>query len=91
MSPIDAFWHLANLLAPPWLVAALLALAVKAVWRRSTHSLAWRRLWWWGGLGGTVGLLAALAWLGRDGQAAGYGLLLLGVALPQWWMLSFRR
>jgi hypothetical protein len=29
--------------------------------------------------------------LGRDGRMAGYALLVLGVALPQWFLLSFRR
>ncbi|TXI22915.1 MAG: hypothetical protein E6Q67_05485 [Roseateles sp.] len=91
MSPLDAFWHLANLLLPPWALAALLAGAIKGVWWRSTRTLAWQRLWLWGGLGGSVALGLTLAWLGRDGRMAGYALLLLGVALPQWWLLSFRR
>ncbi|HEV6966579.1 MULTISPECIES: hypothetical protein [Roseateles] len=91
MSPLDAFWHLANLFAPAWGLAALLALAIKGLWRRETRSLAWRRLWTWGGAGGSLALVAALALLGRDGKMAGYALLLAGVALPQWWLLSFRR
>lgn len=91
MSPLDAFWHLTNLFAPAWGVAALLAAAVKLVWRRDAAALPWRRLWVWGGLGGSLALIAALAWLGRDGKMLGYGLLLLGISLPQWWLLSFRR
>ena len=91
MSPLDAFWHLANLFLPAWGVAALLALAVKGLWRRQARGLAWRRLWVWGGVGGSLALIAVLAWLGRDGRMLGYALLLLGVALPQWWLLSFRR
>ena len=38
----------------------------------------------WGGVGGSLGLLAALVLLGRDGKMLGYGLMLLVVALPQW-------
>lgn len=91
MSPLDAFWHLANLLVPPWALAALLAAALKTVWWRSARALTWQRLWLWGGAGGTLALMIALVWLRRDGQMAGYMLLLLGVALPQWWLLSFRR
>ena len=44
----------------------------------------------WGGSCGTLACIAALAVLGRDGTMAGYGLLLLGVALPQW-RLMLRR
>ena len=91
MSPLDAFWHLANLFAPAWGLAALLAVAIKGLWRRQAKSLAWRRLWGWGGLGGTVAAVAALAVLGRDGKMAGYALLVLGVALPQWYLLSVKR
>ncbi|PTT76644.1 hypothetical protein DBR42_26610 [Pelomonas sp. HMWF004] len=91
MSPLDAFWHLANLFAPAWGLAALLALAIKGLWWREAKSLAWRRLWVWGGAGGSLALIAALALLGRDGKMAGYALLVLGVALPQWWLLSIKR
>lgn len=90
MSPLDALWHLANLIAPAWGLAALLAAAIKLVWRREVRGLPWARLWLWGGVGGTVACIAALAVLGRDGTMTGYALLLLGVALPQW-RLMLRR
>lgn len=89
MSPIDAFWHLCNLFAPAWAVAGLLALFAKLLWRRELKALAWRRLATWGGGGGSLATLAALALLGHDGKMLGYGLLLLGIGLPQWW-LAFR-
>jgi len=91
MSPLDAFWHVANLFAPAWGLAALLAAAIKGLWRREARALAWRRLWGWGAAGGCAAVLVAWLLLGRDGRMAGYGLLVLGVALPQWWLLSFRR
>ncbi|RTL34389.1 MAG: hypothetical protein EKK53_26340 [Burkholderiales bacterium] len=91
MSPLDALWHLANLFAPAWGVAALLALAIKAVWRREAGGLRWLRLWGWGAAGGALAVIASLVLLERDGRMAGYALLLLGVALPQWWLLSVRR
>jgi hypothetical protein len=91
MSPLDAFWHLANLFAPAWGLAALLALAIKAVWRREAGSLRWMRLWGWGAAGGALAVVVSLVLLGRDGKVAGYALLVLGVALPQWWLLSVRR
>ena len=91
MSPLDAFWHIANLFAPAWGLAALLAVAIKGLWRREASRLSWRRLWLWGAAGGTAAVIIALVLLGRDGRMAGYALLVLGVALPQWVALSFRR
>ena len=67
------------------------ALAIKALWRRDAKSLGWRRLWAWGAAGGTAAVIVSVIVLGRDGRMAGYALLVLGVALPQWWLLSFRR
>lgn len=90
MSPLDALWHIANLFAPAWVVAALLAAAAKLLWRRELKSLSWRRLALWGGLGGSLATVAALVLLGHDGKMLGYGLLLLGISLPQWW-LTIRR
>jgi len=87
MSLLDALWHLANLFAPAWGLAALLAAAIKLVWWRELRGLPWTRLWLWGGVGGTVACVAALAALGRDGTMTGYALLLLGVALPQWGLM----
>lgn len=91
MSPLDAFWHIANLFAPAWGLAALLAAAIKLAWWREAKPLRWRRLWRWGAAGGAVAVVLSLVLLGRDGRMAGYALLALGVALPQWWLLSFRR
>ena len=89
MSPLDALWHLLNFLAPAWAVAALVAALAKLLWRQPLKSQSWRRLALWGGIGGSLGLVAALALLGRDGKMVGYGLMILMVALPQWW-LGFR-
>ena len=83
LSPIDAFWHITNLFAPAWIVAALMAFFIKLLWRRELKALAWRRLALWGAAGGSLGLIAALAWLGHDGKMLGYGLMLVGISLPQ--------
>jgi len=91
MSLLDAVWHIANLFAPAWGLAALLGAAVKLVWWREARSLPWLRMWCWGAAGGAAAVLVSLVLLGRDGKMAGYALLMLGVALPQWWLLSFRR
>ena len=91
MSPLDAFWHIANLFAPAWGLAALLAVAIKLTWWREAKPLRWWRLWGWGAAGGVAAVLISLVVLGRDGRMAGYALLVLGVAVPQWWLMSFRR
>lgn len=90
MNFLDAFWHFGNLFLPAWVVAALMAVSVKALWREASNGLTWRQLTLWGGIGGSMGTLAALLLLGRDGSMIGYGLMLVGVTLPQWG-LSFRR
>lgn len=90
MSPLDAFWHLANLFAPAWGLAALLAAAIKLAWWREAKQTAWRRLWGWGSAGGVAAVLLSLMLLERDGKMAGYALLVLGVALPQWWLIRKR-
>jgi hypothetical protein len=84
VDPLDAFWHLGNLFLPAWGVAALMALALKLIWRETVSGMRWRTLAAWGGLGGTLGIVAALVLIGRDGTMAGYGLMLLGVTLAQW-------
>ncbi len=91
MSPLDAFWHIANLFAPAWGLAALLAVAIKGLWRREAKSLGWRKLWGWGSAGGALAVIVSLVLLGRDGRMAGYALLVFGVALPQWYLFSVRR
>ena len=83
LSPLDAFWHLSNLFAPAWSVAALMALGAKLLWRRELKTRSWQNLTLWGGVGGSLALLLALLLLGRDGKMAGYGLMLLGISLPQ--------
>ncbi|OYU27808.1 MAG: hypothetical protein CFE41_08635 [Burkholderiales bacterium PBB2] len=89
MNVLDAFWHLSNFFLPAWAVAALMAGGAKLLWRRELKALAWRRLTVWGGWGGSAGLILALVLLGRDGKMLGYGLMLLGISLPQC-ILSFR-
>jgi hypothetical protein len=90
MSLLDAFWHLTNFLAPACVVAALMAVGLKLLWRRELKALPWHRLTLWGALGGCLGLIAALVLLGRDGHVAGYGLMIVAIALPQWG-LTLRR
>ncbi|MFO1228020.1 hypothetical protein [Roseateles sp.] len=84
MTPLDALWHVTNLLAPAWGVSVLLALLLRVVWRAQRMDL--RKMVLWGGLGGMAAIGLALLLLGRDGKMAGYALLITGVSLPQWWL-----
>ena len=91
MSALDFLWHVCNFFVPAWVVAALMAAGMKLLWRQELRSRSWRGLALWGGVGGSLGLLAALALLGRDGKMAGYGLMIVAIALPQWLGGFFRR
>jgi len=90
LSPLDAFWHITQLFAPAWSVAALLAGCAKLVWRRELKNTPWRRLALWGAAGGSLAVVAALVVTGHDGKMLGYGLMLLGISLPQWWLMIRR-
>ncbi|OWQ83098.1 hypothetical protein CDN99_27175 [Roseateles aquatilis] len=90
MNPLDAVWHLGNLFLPAWGVAALMALAMKLLWKQSAAGMKWRTLFAWGGLGGSLGIVAALTLLGRDGTMAGYGLMLIGISVTLWGV-TFKR
>lgn len=88
MSPLDAFWHIANLFAAPIWTALLLVLLAKGwVWRALLHAVPWRRLWLESALAGCAGVLIALLWLGADGKLAGYALWLGLMSAPLGWRL----
>ena len=91
MNVLDAFWHIANLFAPAWGVALLVAALAKLIWRADLKSVSWRRMAVWGAAGGSVAVVLALALLGHDGRIVGYGLMLVGISLPQWWLLTRKR
>lgn len=90
MSALDFLWHLCNFFAPAWVVAALMAAGLKLLWRKELKARPWSGLALWGALGGSLGLVLALALLGRDGKMAGYALMIAAIALPQW-LLSLKR
>ncbi len=88
MSPLDAFWHLLNFLAPPLCVAALLVLLAKGwVWRALLSPVSWKLLWAQCALLGVLGQLVALLWLGHEGRLASYALWLGLLSLPLAWRL----
>ncbi|TDM05333.1 MAG: hypothetical protein C4K60_11035 [Ideonella sp. MAG2] len=85
MGPLDAFWHLANFVAPALGVAALATLLSKLLWRKALAARSLRQLWQVSAAAGFVALV--LGWLvfGRDGRMGTYALLVLSCALALWW------
>ena len=85
MSPLDALWHLLNLLAPAVGVGLLASAAAKLLWRRALKGVAWTRLSVWACSVSALTLLAGLVVFGRDGKMASYGAMLAACALSLWW------
>lgn len=89
MSPLDALWHVLNLLAPALGVSLISASLAKLLWRRELAGVAWRRLASRAFIASALASLAALFLLGRDGKMLGYGALVLACTVALWW-LGFR-
>ena len=85
MDPLDALWHLMNLLLPAAGVGLMAASLAKWVWRRELRSVPWTRLAFSASGAAAVCLLLGLLVLGRDGRMLTYALLVLATALALWW------
>jgi hypothetical protein len=85
MEPLDAIWHLVNLLAPALGMGVISAAMAKGLWRRQLRPVALRRLALAGTAGAGVALLAGLLWFGRDGKMATYGAMIVCCAAGLWW------
>jgi len=80
----DIVFHLLNFAAPALVLALLVPLLARLLFRKQAQ-----RLPWWGQVlvnfvVGVAALLVSLWWLGRDGKMLGYSLLVLAVASSQW-------
>ena len=85
MGPLDAVWHLGNLLLLPLALGALAAALAKLLWRRELAPVAWRRLAL-PACAACVGVvLAGLVVFGRDGRMATYAAMVTACALTLWW------
>jgi len=91
MGPIDALWHLLNLLAPAIGVALVSASLAKLIWRRDLALVPWRHMVIWTALAGSLALIAGLVLFGRDGKMATYAGLVIASALALWWRGFVRR
>jgi hypothetical protein len=90
MGPLDAFWHLANLIAPGLGLGLIAAALAKLLWRRELAAVPWRRLATWAASASIVALLAGLVISGRDGRMGTYGAMVMACAAALWWT-GFRR
>jgi hypothetical protein len=90
MGPLDAFWHLANLIAPGLGLGLIAAALAKLLWRRELAAVPWRRLATWAASASIAALLAGLVISGRDGRMGTYGAMVMACAAALWWT-GFRR
>jgi hypothetical protein len=85
MGPLDALWHLLNLLAPAFGLGFIAAGLAKLLWRKELRAAGWSRLGLVASLACSAALLAGLVGFGRDGKMATYGAMVLATALALWW------
>ena len=91
MGPIDALWHLGNLLVPALGLAALSAALAKLLWRRELVAVGWRALAASAAVANAAIVVAGLVVFGRDGRMATYAAMVVVCALTLWWRGFFRR
>jgi hypothetical protein len=85
MGPMQALWHLGNLLLPALALAALSAALAKLLWRRELAGVSWRRLAQPAALVCAAVTLAGLVAFGRDGKMATYAAMVAACAATLWW------
>ncbi|MES2719209.1 MAG: hypothetical protein V4795_25835 [Pseudomonadota bacterium] len=90
MGPLDALWHLLNLLAPALGLGLIAASLSKLLWRSALAGVRWQHLAAWACGAAVLALLAGLMLSGRDGRMATYAAMVLACALALWWA-GFRR
>jgi hypothetical protein len=85
MGPLDAIWHLVNLLLPAAGLGLIAASLAKLLWRKALAQVSWRRLVGWACGGACLALLAGLVLTGRDGRMSTYAAMVLCSAGALWW------
>jgi len=93
VGPLDAIWHVLNLIVPALGVGMLSAAGAKLLWRRELAGRRWRVLARDASLACAVVLVAGLVVFGHDGKLATYGAMVVVCALTLWWrgFLAVRR
>ena len=86
MGPLDALWHVLNLLAPALGLGLIAAGLSKLLWRRALAAVPWRRLIAWACAAALLALVAGLVLSGHDGRMATYAAMVLASAVALWWV-----
>jgi len=86
MGPLDALFHLLNLLAPALGLGVVAAALSKLLWRAGLGGVPWRRLAGWACTAALLALAGGLAITGRDGRMATYAAMVLASAAALWWV-----
>ena len=86
MGPLDALWHVLNLLAPALGLGVIAASLSKLLWRRALAAVRWRRLAAWACGAALLALLAGLVLSGHDGRMATYAAMVLASTMALWWV-----
>lgn len=85
MGPIDALWHVLNLLAPALGLGLIAPALAKLLWRQDLRGVRWQVLARWTAAASALALLAGLVLTGRDGRMATYAAMVVAAALALWW------
>jgi len=86
MGPLDALWHVLNLLAPALGLGLIAAGLSKLLWPRALAAVPWRRLAAWACGAALLALLAGLVLSGHDGRMTTYAAMVLASAAALWWV-----
>jgi hypothetical protein len=84
VGPLDALWHLLNLIAPAVGTAAIASALAKLLWRRDLRGASWPRLFGCSATAGIAALLAGLVVFGADGRMVTYAAMSVACALALW-------
>jgi len=85
VGPLDALWHVLNLILPGIVLGMLSAAGAKLLWRRELAGVAWKRLARDASLACVAVLVAGLVAFRHDGRMATYAAMVLACALMLWW------
>jgi hypothetical protein len=86
LNPVDAFWHIANFLAPAFVVGYLAAGTAKLLWRHELAGVGWLRLGAWPSAAMAAVSLLGLVVFEHDGKMATYGAMVGACAAALWWV-----
>jgi hypothetical protein len=85
VGPLDAFWHLLNLIGLPLALAAVAAMLAKLAWRRELRTVPLKRLVTPAAAAAVAATLASMLAFGGEGRMAGHGLVVAAAAAGLWW------